>query len=54
MRSRLTRSINLASFSHGDNWDQDGQEVLGHPDGDDCDIEEDKQSPSGGQGEGGG
>ena len=47
MKSRLTRSMNLASLSHGGDCNQDRQEVPKHPDSDNCDMEGDKESPSG-------
>ena len=47
MKLRLTRSTNLASSSHGDDNDQDRQEVAKHPDGDDHDAGEGRDSISG-------
>ena len=43
MRLRLTRSTNLRSLSHGGNGNQDGQNVLKHPFGDDHDAKDDKK-----------
>ena len=47
MRSRLTRSTNLASSSQGGYDDQDRQKVPTCPDFDDCDIEENEEPLSG-------
>ena len=47
MRSRPTSSLPLVSLSHKSDGNHDGQEVPQYSDGDNCDVEEDEESPRG-------